>query len=269
VRWVVAIVAMAGLAFPTAASAGDFGARDLAGNWRPPPSLDSTYTLKVTAPNDSEIFGQITDVGNSGSCLTDGNFILTGDREGAFDANPTYRGTSEDKLDPRARCGSGDVNIVVWSPAANRMRICPGEGGSQPVLDTQSPVDQSPSCIDYRRVGFTGGGPSGGEKSLKYIYRFRRDSNRCPKFGPRTYSVRLGYVAEDPAARFKIWMRKRASDPWREPELYEGRVPFEGEDYRVATVPWRRKGAVRMRVRVYTESGAVYGRKKRWAPCHG
>jgi len=264
------VLAAAILAVWSSAAAGGQAARSHLGTWKPPPSTGATYTIRVREGDEGPFLGQVASKGNT-SCLTLQEFFWNADREGAFDGYPTFRGSTPPSFGTNGACSSDSerVNGVFWSPADDRLRVCPGQGSTdQPALDTQSPVDQSPTCTDFRRTTSTGGGGGNSSVSSKYIYRFRRDSRRCPKFGPRTYSVRLGYVAEDPAARFKIWMRTKKTQPWREPELYEGRVPFESDGgYRVATVPWAKKGPVRMRVRVYTEGGSTYGRKAYWKPC--
>jgi hypothetical protein len=267
--------------FATSASGGGTG-REFAGTWRPPPAAGDPY--KVTNAEEG------TDTGTiwrgkmvDGILLCQGapdigDDFWTAQQTGALGGAGLYEGHTFifRQAAPGEPCEARSVRAKFWSPANDVLRICPAPFDApenEPAMDFNSPVDQAGGCGDFRRTTPPDTSETKPHPASDYIGKIKRDSNRCPKFGPREYSAVLKYVADDPANRVDVFVKRTKTASFKPYNVggagvNHGFVPTSNQKRRVLSLEWVKKGKSWWRFRVKTQKGKSYKKTKFFEPCH-
>jgi hypothetical protein len=197
--------------------------------------------------------------------LKNDEIVWKASHDGSADGQPIFTGTAEVLSSAgNTRCHKVDVRAAFWSPAADRLRVCPDDVASpsaEPHMDTASAVDASPNCTDFRRTKIS-------HVAADYISKLARDTDVCPGKGHSIvgYSATIRRVSDDPALRVKVWLHKPGSRLGK-PLNHQKDVPKRGTSRRVITLPWKASGAVEMKVMVRAAK-KTYTRSKSFKACH-
>jgi hypothetical protein len=279
-RWAVAgtLAVTGAVAFaPSAPGAGT--GRDAIGSWTPPPLVNGNYVVTNTA-NETGFDGTLTDSADivCHDAPHQGDlFWAAPEQDGSFGGAPTYVGSTvifDQQSD--GTCQTTSVRAAFWSPADNRLRVCPNDAAHRtapPTLDTTSEVDKSDNCTDFRRTADPPPDTPKKHSFKDYIGPISRDANRCPKNGPRDYRFRIRYVKDDPANRLDVFVKRHGGFHKYKTddglEVNHLNVPGPGQGSRFNALPWTKKGGSTWRVRVKTQHGKTYTRQKHFKACHG
>jgi hypothetical protein len=279
-RWKIALTlaAVAGTIMASSAAGAGTG-RDFEGSWEPPPQ-GSVNTYKITTTvggSDGTTYeGRLTS-GTLAQCSgspAQGQIFWFAHQDGSLGGEPTYGGrTFIFRADANGEnCQARLVRARFWSPANDRMRICPNsfdDPHAEPSLDTQSAVDGSATCTDFRRTTTPPSANPGKHTAKQYVPKITRDSNSCPKFGPVDYNVYLRFIADDPMVSVKIYVKRKKHGAFKRIDNNEFFLPTEDLNPRNLDFPWVKKGPVWVRVKFTTKSGKKYTRPvKHFKACH-
>jgi hypothetical protein len=252
--------------------------RDVVGSWTPPPLVNGNYTI-TNEIVETGFEGKLTDSADiiCHNAPHEGEvFWSSPDQDGSFGGAPTFLGrTFIFDVDNDNNCTAKNVRAAFWSPANDRLRVCPNSASNpeaEPVLDTSSAVDQSDTCTDFRRTADPPASTPKKHKNTDYITKIKRDGNSCPKFGPRTYSFRIKYVKDDPANRLDVFVKRHGGFHKYKTddglEVNHSNVPGPGQGSRHNALPWTKKGGSTWKVRVKTQHKKTYTRSRHFGPCH-
>jgi hypothetical protein len=279
-RWTMALTLAVVTGIILAASAAGAGTgRDFEGTWEPPPAASvNTYKITTTVGgSDGTTYeGRLT-AGTLATCSgspSQGQIFWFGNQDGSLGGEPTYEGrTFIFRTDNNGEnCEARLVRARFWSPANDRMRICPNSFDNphaEPSLVTQSPVDQSATCTDFRRTSTPPSANPGTHTAKQYVPKITRDSNTCPKYGPVDYNVYLRFIADDPMVSVKIYLKRTKHGTFKRYPNNQFFLPTERFNPRDLDFPWVKKGPLWVKVKFVTKSGKKYTRKvKYFKPCH-
>jgi hypothetical protein len=270
-RAVIALaVAALGGAVWAGGALGDTDARDGIGSWTPPPVVNAHYVITNEA-FEVGFEGKLTDSAEivCSGAPHEGDVFWAGQQDGSLGGGATFTGhTTVFDVDQDNHCTAHDVKAAFWSIAENRLRLCPNsisDPNAEPQLDTTSEVGQSDTCTDFVRTET----PATPQKHVwqDYAGKFKRDSNKCSKFGPVDYTVKLKRVEDDPAVRIDVFVKQKGLGgykPYKDGGLGVNHffVPPDGEKSRVLTLTWtKKKRASWWKIRVKTQSKHTYNSK--------
>ena len=243
--------------------------QDFAGSWKPPSTTGSYY--RITNVDEGEQFvGRVTDGSASvGLCEGAPNGaeppFWTAKQEGSLNGGGTYDGrTYIFRKDAEGDCSAVFARAKFWPLVADRLRICPAPfdaPDSEPVLDTTSPVDESETCTDFLRTE----DPVEPQDHVAkdYIGKILRDDNDCPT----DYNITLRYVADDPMNQVKVYgnrgngFKRLPNNPYYLP------IKTDAGRKRILDLRLVKKSAITIKVKIRTQSGERFTRKKHFGPC--
>jgi hypothetical protein len=268
----VAILAVLALGAATwaATALGDEDGRDGIGSWTPPPVVNAHYVITNEVFNEGWE-GKLTDSAEiiCSGAPHEGDKFWEGQQDGSLGGGATFSGrTTAFDVDQDNNCTATNVRARFWSLAPNRLRVCPNSTSTpeaEPKLDTTSDVGQSDTCTDFVRTET----PQTPQQHVwqDYAGKFTRDSNKCSKFGPVDYSVKLKRVEDDPAVRIDVFVKQKGLGgfkPYKDGGLGVNHffVVPSGEKFRVLTLTWtKKKRASWWKIRVKTQSKKTYTSK--------
>jgi hypothetical protein len=262
---------IASAAFVASNALGAGSGRDIVGSWTPPPVANAHYTI-TNEIVETGFEGRLTDSADiiCSNAPHEGEVFWSGEQVGSDGTVPIFEGrTTIFEVDENNNCTAKNVRVAFWSPADDRLRVCPNSSSSpeaEPELDRTSPVDQSDKCTDFRRTDDPPTTENKKHVASDYIGKIGRESNKCSKFGPVDYFFRLKRVNDDPIVRVDVFVKKKGQSSYHKwsdgggGEVNHFNVPISGEKSRRIELPWTYKKSSRWKVRVKTQKKKTYTR---------
>src|SRR3954470_23051925 len=153
----VVLLACGAAALAVGAASGEGSGRDIVGSWTPPPVANAHYVITNEIVGDG-FEGKLTDSADiiCSGAPHEGAVFWSGTQVGSDGTTPTFEGrTTIFQVDNDNNCTTTNVRAAFWSPADNRLRVCPNSASNpeaEPKMDFQSDVGQSDTCTDFGRT---------------------------------------------------------------------------------------------------------------------
>src|SRR5829696_55747 len=132
-RLALAAVACAACAAVWAGNAlGAGSGRDVVGSWTPPPVVNGHYTITDQVV-ETGFEGRLTDSADiiCSNAPHEGEVFWSGEQVGSDGTVPIFEGrTTIFDVDEDNNCSARSVRAAFWSPADDRLRVCPNSSAS-------------------------------------------------------------------------------------------------------------------------------------------